>query len=194
MRNLTAAPCLAVALLMGGIAISWGADFQKGLEAAERGDYATALREWTPLAKQGDADAQINLGLIYDKGHGVQQDYKAAAKWYRLAAEQEDADAQNNLGVRYSKGQGVTQDHKTAVKWFRLAAEQGDAKAQNNLGVMYDHGQGVLQDNVLAYMWDPTISSGSLMRSLMALTCRQQGSDGFRRKRLAVRGTTRRIC
>ena len=98
MRKLTAALCLAVALLIGGPAISWGADFQKGLEAAKTGDYATALREWEPLAEQGDADAQYNLGIMYDEGQGVQQDYKVAVKWYRLAAEQGEANAQYNLG------------------------------------------------------------------------------------------------
>ena len=45
-------------------------DFQKGLEAYKRGDYATALREWLPLAKQGHAGAQYNLGVMYDIGYG----------------------------------------------------------------------------------------------------------------------------
>ena len=88
MRNLTATICLAVALLLGSAGVSWSQDFQKGLTAYKSGDFATALREWTPLAKQGDADAQFNLGLMYDKGQGVPQDYKTAVKWYRLAAEQ----------------------------------------------------------------------------------------------------------
>ena len=56
------------------------ADFQKGLAAGNRGDYATALREWRPLAKQGHAAAQFNLGLMYGLGKGVLQDYKEAVK------------------------------------------------------------------------------------------------------------------
>jgi TPR repeat protein len=44
--------------------VSWSADFQKGLTAYDSGDYATALREWTPLAEQGYADAQYNLGVM----------------------------------------------------------------------------------------------------------------------------------
>jgi TPR repeat protein len=48
---------------------------------------STALREWTPLAEQGDAVAQSYLGWMYDKGKGVTQDYKTVVKWYRLAAE-----------------------------------------------------------------------------------------------------------
>ena len=77
------------------------------LTAYESGDYATALREWKPLAKQGDARAQYNLGLMYNERKGVPQDYKTAVKWYRLAAEQGNADAQYNLGLMYDKGQGV---------------------------------------------------------------------------------------
>jgi len=97
-------------------------DFDKGLAAAQRGDFATALREWTPRAEQGDADAQLNLGRMYKKGDGVTQDYRTALKWYRLAAEQGILDAQTNLGAMYDNGQGVTKDYKVAVKWFRLAA------------------------------------------------------------------------
>ena len=55
-------------------------DFQKGLEAAQSGDFATALKEWKPLSEQGDADAQYSLGVMYENGWGVPQDYKKAAK------------------------------------------------------------------------------------------------------------------
>ena len=88
MKKLTSTICLAVALLFGSAGVSWSQDFQKGVTAYKSGDYATALREWKPLAEQGNAIAQHNLGLIYDKGDGVPQNYKAAVKWHKLAAEQ----------------------------------------------------------------------------------------------------------
>ncbi len=113
----------------------------------------TARREWRPLAKQGNANAQYNLGVMYDKGRGVPQDYAEAVKWYRKAAEQGHAKAQYSLGVRYANGRGVPQDDAEAVGWWRKAAEQGNAGAQYNLGVMYGKGQGVPQDYVLAHMW-----------------------------------------
>lgn len=131
----------------------WGADFDKGLAAYNSADYATALREWIPLAEQGNAAAQYNLGVMYRNGNGVTQDDKAAVKWYQLAADQGDAAAQNNLGAMYTSGLGITQDYKTAMTWYRLAADQGNAAAQNNLGAMYADGQGVIQDNVYAHMW-----------------------------------------
>ncbi len=77
-------------------------DVEKGYAAAQAGDFATALQVWLPLAEQGEAFAQSNLGLMYERGQGVPQDYKEAVKWYRLAAEQGDAEAQFNLGIMYA--------------------------------------------------------------------------------------------
>ena len=55
MRKLTATLCLTLAVLFGSLGISESADYQKGWDAYDSGDYATALREWEPLAEQGDA-------------------------------------------------------------------------------------------------------------------------------------------
>jgi uncharacterized protein len=147
MKKLLVPFCLTLIIFIGSVGVSWSADFQKGLTAYDNGDYATALREWEPLAKQGHAKAQGFLGAMYHRGMGVLQDYKAAAKWFRLAAEQWNAIAQYNLGNTHRKGQGVPQNYKTAVKWYRLAAEQGDAAAQFNLGILYRLGKGLPQDD-----------------------------------------------
>ena len=153
MKNLTRTICLTLALLLGSLVTGCGADFDKGLAAYESGDFATALREWRPLAEQGNADAQFNLGVMYYKGRGVPKNHKTAVKWYTLAAEQGNASAQFYLGVMYRRGKGVPKNYKTALKWYTLAAEQGHAFAQFGLGIMYDHGQGVPQDPVYAHMW-----------------------------------------
>ena len=129
------------------------ADFQKGLEAAKRGDFATALLEWRPLAEQGHAKAQYNLGVMYDFGRGVSKDYKQAVYWYKKAAEQGIAEEQYNLGVMYDFGKGVAEDDTQAVYWYRKAAEQGNVQAQYNLGVMYRNGQGVTEDDTQAVYW-----------------------------------------
>ena len=84
--------------------------FGQGVAAYDRADYATAYRMWRPLADQGHASAQYNLGVSYDNGQGVAQDYAAAVSWYRKAADQGNASAQSNLGLMYAKGQGVAQD------------------------------------------------------------------------------------
>ncbi|BBF13005.1 hypothetical protein NTHiID20_04950 [Haemophilus influenzae] len=127
--------------------------FQQGLTAYEQSDYQTAFKLWLPLAEQGNADAQFNLGLMYYNGRGVKQDDFEAVKWFRKAAEQGDADAQFNLGVMYAKGQGVKQDDVEAVKWYRKAAEQGYADAQAVLGFSYILGKGVQVNKSLAKEW-----------------------------------------
>ncbi|HHF0499545.1 TPA: tetratricopeptide repeat protein, partial [Haemophilus influenzae] len=99
--------------------------FQQGLTAYEQSNYQTAFKLWLPLAEQGNAKAQYNLGVMYGNGRGVKQDYFKAVNWYRKAAEQGHADAQLNLGYMYEKGRGVKQDDFEAVKWYRQAAEQG---------------------------------------------------------------------
>ena len=129
------------------------ANYNKGLEAYKREDYATALKKWTPLAEKGFAKAQMNLGVLYASGLGVPKDHVEAMRWSRRAAEQGYPIAQNNMGYIYLQGQGVTQDFKTAFEWFKLAAEQGNADAQNGLGVMYDNGYSVTQDYTRAFMW-----------------------------------------
>ena len=127
--------------------------FQQGFEASTRGDYQTAFKLWLPLAEQGDATAQFNLGVMYDEGRGVKQDYFEAVKWFRQAAEQRDASAQLKLGLMYAMGRGVKQDYFEAVKWFRQAAEQRDASAQFILGSSYLFGKGVQVNKSLAKEW-----------------------------------------
>ena len=105
------------------------ADYQKGLEAYEKKDYAAALREWRPLAEQGHALAQSSVGFMYNNGEGVDQDYQTAVKWYTLAAEQGHAKAQFGLSVMYYKGQGVIQDYVYAHMWSNLSASQEDKDA-----------------------------------------------------------------
>jgi len=99
-------------------------------------DYVEAVKSYRKAAEQGSADAQNNLGVMYNNAWGVTQDYAEAVKWYRKAAEQGLASAQNNLGVMYNNAWGVTKDDAEAVKWFRKAAEQGNADARKTLRVM----------------------------------------------------------
>jgi TPR repeat protein len=78
------------------------ADLDAGLLAANQGDFVTALKNWKPMAEQGHAGAQYNLGVMYKNGRGIPQDYMQAAAWYRKAAEQGIANAQYNLGGMYA--------------------------------------------------------------------------------------------
>ena len=77
------------------------ADFNAGFKAYQSGDYQTAFKEWQPLAEQGHADAQFNLGVMHENGEGVLQYYKLAVQWFRKAAEQGHAGAQQMLSEMY---------------------------------------------------------------------------------------------
>ena len=129
---------LTIALLLFTLSAltSWAGDYLKGVSAYKSGDYATAFKEFAALAEQGDADAQYNLALMYDNGHGVPQDYKQAVKWSTKAAEQGNAKAQSNLGTMYATGQGVPQDNVYAHMWFNLAAANGDETASKNRDII----------------------------------------------------------
>jgi TPR repeat protein len=146
---------LPVALVLSIVCLAAPAraDFKAGENAYHRGDYATALREWQPLAKQGHAVAQYNLGLLYSNGQGVPKDDAQARQWYEKAAVQGHAEAQVNLGILLDYGRGGPQDFKMAVRWYLRAANQGNDLAQRKLGLLYERGDGVQQDFVQAYMW-----------------------------------------
>ncbi len=135
------------------LAVPVYADFAKGIEAYQAGNYVSAYQEFESAASNGHALSQFMLALLYDNGQGVIQDYKQAAYWYEQAAKQGVASAQNNLALLHDKGQGVTQDFKQAAYWYEQAAKQGVASAQNNLALLHDKGQGVTQDFKQAAYW-----------------------------------------
>ncbi len=112
---------LCVGFILGLTVPAW-AGVDEGVVAYKRGDYATALREFRPLAEQGNAKAQWGLGAMYIVGQGVPQDYAEAVKWYRKAAEQGHVGGQWWLGFMYEKGLGVTQDYVQAHMWYNLVA------------------------------------------------------------------------
>jgi uncharacterized protein len=142
---------LAIALALPAQGMSQNSDWLT--KAFRKGDYATVLRGLKPLAEQGNAGAQYNLGNMYLFARGVQKDYVEALKWFHQAAMQDHVRAQYNLGNMLRLGTGAAQNYSEAVKWLRKAAEQGYASAQANLGSMYSAGEGVLQDNIRGYMW-----------------------------------------
>jgi hypothetical protein len=89
--------------------------------AYDRADFKTSLQVWMPAAEEGDADAQVSVGEIFEKGAGGQPNYEAAIIWYNKAAEQGNKRAQFNLGTLYEQGLGVEKDSVAALGWYRKA-------------------------------------------------------------------------
>jgi hypothetical protein len=104
---------------------------KKGLKAYNAGSFETALCHWLPKARAGDAAAQNNMGLLFERGltADTPRSDEQAAAWFRLAAEQGLTMAMRNLaGVHVRRG--ASGDEETARSWIALA----DATdAQNRL-------------------------------------------------------------
>jgi len=115
-----------LAIFSSGV-ICTAADFSTGLEAYNKGDFATAAKEWRPLADQGDAAVQYNIGLLYLDGKGVPQDPAQAVKWFTRSAEQDYTEAQHDLGAMFGAGQGVKRDYIQAYKWLNICAAKGNS-------------------------------------------------------------------
>lgn len=143
---------LAISLLTL-ISLPAAAGWEEAVGAYNKGDYATAAREFRPFAEQGQATAQYILGWIYQNGDGVEKNPTESAKWYEKAAEKGNVDAQAALGSYYMSGTGVTRDDAAAAKWFRKAAEQNKASAQYLLGYLLSRGEGVQKNEAEAIQW-----------------------------------------
>ena len=102
----TAADCR----LRGGEYVAW-----------DRADYSSALKVWMAAAEGGDAEAQTNVGEIFERGLGGAPNYEAAKIWYTKAAEQGNSRAQFNLGTMHEQGLGVPKSQLAALNWYRLA-------------------------------------------------------------------------
>ena len=129
---------LAITLLIfvGSSSTSYSGPMQDGFDAYKREDFKESFKYFQLAAEQGDALAQLLLGLMYDDGKGIIQDYTEAVKWYRLSAELGNASAQSNLGLMYAEGQGVAQDYLLAYMWFDLASSNGSKNGSEGLKMM----------------------------------------------------------
>jgi TPR repeat protein len=144
--------CIAACLLATMVG-SAHADLQEGRTAYAAQDWRTAYREFLPLAKAGNPEAQTVIGLLYTQGHGVWRNNTQAAQWLQLAAAQGWTEAQEALGKLYHDGVGVPKDPAQALQLFQAAATQGLALAQYDLGVLYAAGDDVPQDFHEAAHW-----------------------------------------
>lgn len=115
---------------------------------------STAAFEWKMrAANKGYAEAQYDIGFIYQNGSTVPQDYEKAAEWYRKSAAQGCRYAEKGLGELYYYGNGVPQDYQMAVEWFRKAVEHHAYGAESKLGDCYFYGNGVDKNYYEAVKW-----------------------------------------
>lgn len=128
-----------------------GYPFLAGSDIALTDRYGnSALEEFEPRARRGDAEAQFAVGVLHHGGFGTAKSESEAARWYGLAARQGHAMAAHRLGLFYLEGRGVAQDYGEARRWLGAAADEGVSGAQHSLGWMYLRGLGVERDDVAA--------------------------------------------
>ena len=154
--DLSRAALVAGALLLAAVAFTvvtkaqaqGNANFEAGIAAYQANDLPLAYKSFLVAAKEGHADSQFNVALMYERGIGIGRDEKEAVVWYGKAASQGSSVAQFNLGVLYENGRGTEIDFAKANEWYRRASVQGDALAIGNLGMLYLRGQGVKENKI----------------------------------------------
>ncbi len=129
------------------------ADYEDGINAAFKGDFKTALHEFTIAAEEGLDLAQYNLAILYFTGQGVEVDMAEAFRWTEAAAQQGHVAAQFNLGSLYYSGDGTGTDKDKAVEMFGKAAKAGHPSAALLLANMFADGDHVNKDSVQAHAW-----------------------------------------
>ena len=149
--------------------------------AAGNDIWVALFNETLQKARQGDSEAQYNVGAMYQNGRGVTPDRDKAAEWYGKAAkqgntsavsrlglmeanqgsysselpqaEQGNAESQYNVGNMLTKGIGTNMDLGQALVWYEKAAGQGHIKAAYKLGLAHYEGSGVGKNGKQALKW-----------------------------------------
>jgi S1-C subfamily serine protease/TPR repeat protein len=145
--------CLAVGLLTVATSVSTRADYQAGSKAASSGNYATALREWLPVAEEGHVQAQVNLCQMLWHGLGVQENGDRSLYWCRRAAKKNQRAreiASVIAKVTKAVGASKTVDKTEAIQKIKALATDGSPEAQWLLHLLYGQGLVSLRRNARA--------------------------------------------
>lgn len=94
-------------------------------------DWQQAFDSYLPLAKQGNAKAQFNLGYMYARGDLMERDYAKAFEWYQKAADNNDSRAHYNLSKMYEQGEFVPPNNIKAKEHLTRSIELGNERAKN---------------------------------------------------------------
>ena len=145
----------SLALLLASLPwASARADYDAGMIARQRGDYAAAYRELKPEADAGAADAKDAIGEMLATGKGVPKDEKAAAEMFRDAAMGGSVSGMLAYGTVALRGVGVMpRDEAAGIQWLSRAANAGNAAAMLLLGDCYLNGTGTPRNILLAHQW-----------------------------------------
>ena len=141
------------------------------------------------LAKRGDAEAQFNVGQMYEFGFGVMKDNREAIYWITRSANQKHEAAGFKLLYLDIEREGLEGDNKAKVKELHKLAEQGNAQAQYYLGKMYKHGVGVNKNSEVAANWLNKAASAGVLEAEVELASTTQKKQHEEKKKLLMKST-----
>ncbi|MFT7300088.1 MAG: TPR repeat protein [Porticoccus sp.] len=132
---------------------SFASTLEEGYEAIRSGKLEEGLAILSPLAEQGDADAQYGVAILYKEGWGTDKNEQKSFENYEKAAKQGHVNAMFYTASDYQSGTGVIQDYSAAANWYEQASNKGHAAAMYGLGSLYYNGLGVERDDQAANTW-----------------------------------------
>ncbi len=128
--------------------------FYKAVIAWDKHDYRQARILFTRSAKQGNAEACYNLGVMHQQGIGVRSNTSKAKYWLKRAARQGNSNAEFALArLIIAQRRKSNRDVQQAKRWLRRAALKNNPKAMYWLGTLYTMGQGVRISHSKAAYW-----------------------------------------
>ena len=147
----TVASIVFLVLLLVAVALgAWLSSDGSGPRYTQNNDLVDTLHK---RAKASDAEAQVQLGKMYEEGDGILMDSKEAVRWFGQAAQAGNREGQYQYALALMDGRGVVQDYQAAFKWLEAAAKGGHPAAEFQLGRMYYKGMGIPVDKAKAYIW-----------------------------------------
>jgi TPR repeat protein len=135
---------------------------EDGRRAYDAGQFTDAMGIWAELSRQGDAEAEFGLGLLYDLGNGTPANPETAFLWYKMAADAGLPAAEFNVAAMYDAGRGVGRSSENAAQWYAKAGAHGHHRAQFDLGLLYQNGDGVPRNLDAAAAWFRDAADGGL--------------------------------
>lgn len=156
---------LSIVMMAGGVAQAQSEATLEGMRIYNNGDFATAYLLLSRAAEAGDPQAQVNLGYLYARGHGVTSDQTEALRLYELSAKAGSSEGMNAvgykyLGYKYLHATGVHKDLERAKFWFCQAIVRGNPRAMNNLAIMLVAGELPFDEPEARKLWQQAAELG----------------------------------